>query len=108
MFLNKGVFSFPDISDAAKGAAMQMLNSNVVFVVPIPHPTEKRFVVLGSDDYDVTVKIKGTTGDKPGSAKGLTFEVEAPDALPLPSYQGVLALEGGSLDCETGVFTPTP
>lgn len=107
MFVNKGMFSFPDISDDAKAAAKQMLNSNCVFVVALPHPSEKRFILLGTDDYDVTTKVKGTTGDKPGSAKGLTFEVEAPDALPLPSYTGALALEDGSLDCETGVFTPT-
>lgn len=107
MFLNKGLFSFPDISDEAKGAALQTLNSNSVFIIPLPHPTQKRFVVIGAEDYDVTVKVKGTSGDKPGSAKGLTFEVEAPDALPLPSYQGALALADGILDCETGVFTAT-
>jgi hypothetical protein len=108
MFTNKGAFSFPDISKAAKGNALQMLNSNVVFIVPLPHPTEKRFVMLGSEDYDVTVKIKGTSGDKPGSDKGLSFEIEAPDALPLPDYTGALVLTGGSLDCETGIFTVTP
>jgi hypothetical protein len=108
MFNNKGTFSFPDISKKAKGDAVQMLNSNVVFIVALPHPTEKRYIVLGSEDYDVTIKIKGTSGDKAGSDKGLTFEVEAPDALPLPDYTGAIALTGGSLDCETGVFTATP
>jgi len=107
MFTNKGTFSFPDISDAAKAAASQMLNSNVVMVVALPHPTEKRYVVLGGEDYDVTVKVKGTSGDKPGSNKGLTFEIEAPDALPLPSYKGSIVLPTGTLDCETGVFTAT-
>jgi hypothetical protein len=107
MFTNKAVFSFPDISDAAKGNAVQILNSNVVFVVALPHPSEKRYVVIGSEDYDVTVKISGTSGDKPGSNKGLTFNVEAPDALCLPSYQGVVVLEDGSLNCATGVFTET-
>lgn len=106
MFMNKGMFSFPDISEDAKAAALQMLNSNVVFIVPLPHPTEKRFVMLGSEDYDTVVKIKGTSGDKPGSDKGLTFEVEVPEALPLPSYKGALVLATGTLDCETGVFTP--
>lgn len=106
MFINKGTFSFPDISAKAKAVALQMLNSNVVFVIPLPHPTDKRFIVLGSEDYDVMVKPKGTTGDKPGSAKGLTFDVEAPDALCLPDYEGLLALDDGSLNCATGVFTP--
>lgn len=107
MFLNKGSFSFPDISAAAKSLAKQTLNSNVVIIVALPHETEKRFIMLGDDDYDVTVTIKGDTGDKPGSEKGITFEIEVPSTTPLPGYTGSLQLENGVLDCETGVYTPT-
>lgn len=107
MFVNKGTFSFPDISDAAKSMTKQTINSNVVFVVALPHETEKRFVMLGDEDWDVTVSIKGDSGDAPGSAKGLTIEVEAPCTTPLPGYKGILVLDTGTLDCETGVFTPT-
>jgi hypothetical protein len=107
MLMNKGTFSFPDISDAAKALAKSVLNSNVVMIVPLPHESEKRYVMLGSEDYDSTVSIKGDSGDKPGSDKGLSFDVEVPDVTPLPNYSGALVLEDGSLDCETGVFTPS-
>lgn len=107
MFNNKGTFKFPDIDDAAKNLAKSAINSNVVFVVPLPHETEKRYVVLGNKDYDLEVSVKGDSGEAPGSAKGITIEVTAPDTTPLPNYAGALVLSDGSLDCETGVFTPT-
>lgn len=108
MFVNKGSFKFPDISDGAKALAKSYLNSNSVIIALLPHETEVRAVVLGEDDFDVTVKFKGTSGDATGSEKGLTFDVEVPSYTPLPSYAGTVALEGGTYDCETGVFTPTP
>ena len=108
MFNNKGMFKFPDISDEAKSLAKSAINSNVVFVVPLPHETEKRFVVLGEESYDLEVSVKGDSGDAPGSAKGITIEVTAPATTPLPNYTGALVTAAGSLDCETGVFTPIP
>ena len=108
MFNNKGTFKFPDISNEAKSLAKSAINSNVVFVVPLPHETEKRFILLGSKDYDLEVTVKGDSGDAPGSAKGITIEVTAPDTTPLPNYAGALVLTDGSLDCETGVFTAIP
>jgi hypothetical protein len=107
MFNNKGTFKFPDISDEAKSLAKSAINSNVVFVVPLPHETEKRYVVLGEESYDLEVSVKGDSGDAPGSAKGITIEVTAPATTPLPNYTGALVTAAGSLDCETGVFTPT-
>lgn len=108
MLTNKGSFSFPDISDEAKALAKSLLNSNVVMIVSLPHESERRFIMLGSEDYDTSVTPKGDSGDKPGSDKGIIFDVEVPDTTPLPSFVGVLVLEDGTLDCETGVFTPTP
>jgi hypothetical protein len=105
MFLNKGMFSFPDISVAARSLAKQSINSNVVFVIKLPHESEVRYVQIGDADYDVTVTIKGDSGDKPGSAKGLTIEIESPCTTPLPGYVGAIVLEDGILDCETGIFT---
>ncbi len=105
MFLNKGMFSFPDIGVEARSFAKQSINSNVVFIVKMPHESEVRFVQIGDADYDVTVTIKGDSGDKPGSAKGLTFDVESPCTTPLPGYVGAIVLEDGTLDCETGEFT---
>lgn len=108
MVLNKGMFSFPDIDEAAKNLAKLSINSSVVFVAKLPHQTEKRFVCLGHADYDSEVKVTGDSGDAPGSSKGLSIEVEVPDFTPLPGYTGDIVLSDGTLDCETGVFTATP
>lgn len=108
MFKNKGTFKFPDISDEAKSMAKEFINANCVFVVPLPHESEFRYVVLGDADYDVSVTISGDSGDEPGSAKGLTIEIEAPCTTPLPNYKGDLVLAGGTLDCATGVYTANP
>ncbi len=108
MFKNKGVFKFPDISDEGKSIAKEFVNANCVFVVALPHESEHRYVVLGDADYDTTVTITGDSGDEPGSAKGLTIEIESPGTTPLPNYKGTLVLSAGELDCATGVFTPTP
>ncbi|HZK94380.1 MAG TPA: hypothetical protein VFC67_09250 [Prolixibacteraceae bacterium] len=107
MFNNKGTFKFPDISNEAKSLAKSAINSNVVFLVPLPHETEKRYILLGDESYDLEVTIKGDSGDAPGSAKGITIEVIAPATTPLPNYTGALVTAAGSLDCDTGVFTPT-
>ena len=107
MFMNKAILKFPDIDNAGKSLAKSCVNANCVFVVPLPHESEKRFVVLGDDSWDCTVKVTGDSGDEPGSAKGLTIEIEAPGTTPLPNYTGILELPDGTLDCATGVFTPT-
>lgn len=106
MFKNKGIFKFPDLNDAGKSLAKQFVNANCVFVIPLPHETEKRYVVIGDADYDTSANVTGDSGDEPGSAKGLTIEIEAPCTTPLPNYRGSLVLEDGTLDCSTGIFTP--
>ena len=107
MVMNKGTFKFPDIDNAAKNLAKATINASVVFVAKLPHQSEFRYIVLGHIDYDSEVKVNGDSGDAPGSDKGITIEVEVPDFTPLPGYSGAIVLSDGSLDCETGVFTPT-
>lgn len=109
MFMNKGSFKFPDISDDAKSVAKSLLNSNVVAVFLMPTGSGvPRAVVIGEEDFDTTVTNKGDSGDAPGSEKGLFFDLEAPSFNPLPTYKGEIVLPDGTYDCETGVFTPTP
>lgn len=107
MFKNKGTFRFPDLSDAAKSIAKQFVNANCVFIVALPHETEFRYVVIGDSDYDTMATITGDSGDEPGSAKGLTIEIEAPCTTPLPNYKGTIEMVDGTLDCSTGIFTPS-
>jgi hypothetical protein len=108
MFINKLVGMYPDISSKAKAIAKNNLNSNVIFIAQLPHETEKRFVVIGSEEWDNEIKFTGKSGEGAGSEKGLFFECHAPDTTPLPDFKGLLPVTGGSIDCETGVFTPTP
>ncbi|MDR1554217.1 MAG: hypothetical protein LBS69_12285 [Prevotellaceae bacterium] len=103
LFTNKVTLSYPDITDEGRNMMKGFVNANILLVIPLP---QKRFVVLGSEDYDVDSAITGTTGDAPGSAKGLTVEISAPDVTPFPLYKGELQLEDGVLDCATGEFTP--
>jgi hypothetical protein len=104
LFTNKVTLSYPDITPEGRNMMKAFVNANIVLVIPLPL---NRFVVLGGKDYDVDSAITGTTGDAPGSAKGLTVEVSAPDVTPFPMYKGELVLEDGTLDCDTGEFTPS-
>ena len=106
MFTNKATLSYPDINDEGKAMTKAMVNDNVVIIIPLPN--KGRFLMLGNEYYDITWTPTGTTGDAPGSAKGITIEIEVPDTTPLPGYKGLLVLEDGTVDCETGEFTPTP
>jgi len=108
MFKAKGVFKFPDINDAGKSIAKSFVNANCCFVVALPHESEFRYVVLGDADYDTTCTITGDSGDEPGSAKGITIEIEVPTTTPLANYKGDLVLVDGTLDCATGIFTTNP
>lgn len=106
-FLNKGTLSYPDISDNAKAMALRTINSNIIYIVPhYVSGGEIRYVVLGSENFDSTTTMKGDSGDAFGSAKGVTIEIEAPDFLPLPIYTGLIQIDGGTLNCATGKFTP--
>ncbi|MDR0754183.1 MAG: hypothetical protein LBF04_02220 [Prevotellaceae bacterium] len=102
LFTNKVTLSYPDITDEGRNMMKAFVNANILLIIPLP---QNRFVVLGSEDYDVDSAITGTTGDAPGSAKGLTIEVSAPDVTPFPLYKGELQLEDGVLDCSDGTFT---
>lgn len=111
MFLNKASLRYPDISDESKALAKSTMNNNVLFVIGnrtsgANKPVIKH-VVIGGKEYDTKVKAGGTSGDNPGSDKGLTLEIEAPDFSPLPGYIGIIQLEDGQYDTETDVFTAT-
>lgn len=104
MYTNKATLFFPDLTDEARAYAKDAANGDYVYVIPTPG---KRYHLIGHETYRVTSPISGDSGDAPGSAKGLTINLECPDVTPLPRYTGALLLADGELDCETGVFTPS-
>lgn len=100
MFTNKGILSYPDVNDEGRALTKAVVNDNVVIIIPLP--IKGRFIILGNEYYDVECTPTGTTGDAPGSAKGLTIEISVPDTTPLPCYKGILQLEDKKIDCATG------
>lgn len=103
MFLNKASLSYPKLTNEARGFAKYAANGDFVFIVK----HDGKYFVIGSPDYRATVSPNMDSGDAAGSAKGMTTEIECPDVTPLPVYKGTLPLSDGSLNCATGVFTPT-
>ncbi|MBQ6083322.1 MAG: hypothetical protein IJK92_03105 [Bacteroidales bacterium] len=103
MFKNKLSFKYPKVTDKMRAFAKATLNSNVIYVVK----SAGLFYVIGHPDYPITTTPGGTSGKKADDAHGINIEVEALDCTPLPRYEGTLPLSDGSLNCETGVFTPT-
>ena len=66
-----------------------------------------KYYIIGNRDYRATLTPNGDSGDSAGSAKGVTMEIECPDTTPLPTYVGNILLSDGTLNCSTGVFTPS-
>ena len=101
--VNKATLSYPKITNEARAFAKFASNGDFVFVVK----HDGMFYVIGSPDYRATITPNGDSGDSAGSAKGITVEIECPDTTPLPTYVGNIILADGTLNCSTGVFTPT-
>ena len=101
--VNKASLSYPKLTDDIRAFAKFASNGDFVFIVK----HDDKYYVIGNPDYRATVTPNGDSGDAAGSAKGVTIEIECPDVTPLPTYSGTLALSDGSLNCSTGVFTPT-
>ncbi len=102
--INKASLSYPKLTDEIRAFAKFASNGDFVFMVK----HDSKYYVIGNDDYRATVTPNGDSGDAPGSAKGVTIDIECPDVTPLPTYSGTLPLSDGTLNCETGVFTPNP
>lgn len=102
MFINKGTLSFPDLTDEIRSLAKMAVNGDYIYLIQ----ANNRYHVIGSPDYRVSSAFAGDSGDAAGSAKGVTITLECPDVTPLPLYKGELVTAAGTLDIETGVFTP--
>ena len=98
--INKATFSFPKLTNEARAFAKFASNGDFVFCVK----HDGRYYIIGSPDYRATVTPNGDSGDAPGSAKGITVEVECPDTTPLPTYTGMIYMEDGVLFCNTDTF----
>ena len=102
MFINHASFSFPDLTPEALGFSKASVNDDYVYIVK----SAGRYHIIGSPDYRSTTTVAPNSGDAAGSAKGVVFTVDCPDVTPLPAYVGNIVTDDGTLNCETGVFTP--
>lgn len=98
--INKATFSFPKLTNEARAFAKFASNGDFVFCVK----HDGKYHIIGNKDYRATVTPNGDSGDGPGSAKGITVEVECPDTTPLPTYTGLIYTEAGVLFCNTDTF----
>lgn len=103
MVVNKATLSYPKITDEARALAKFAINGDLVYCVK----HDGKYYIIGSEDYRSESTPTGDSGDAPGSAKGMPFEISSPDVTPLPRYEGTLALSDGTLDCSDGSFTPS-
>lgn len=101
MHQNTMEIKFPRLTRAARGFAKAAANGDFVLI----YKHDKQFFVIGHEDYRSVVSFDGNTGDAAGSDKGYTIKIEVPDTTSFPRYLGTLAVDGGTIDCSTGVFT---
>ena len=102
MVSNKASLSYPKLTDEIRAFAKYASNGDFVFIVR----HDAKYYVVGSPDYRATLTPNGDSGDAPGSAKGVTVDIECPDVTPLPVYTGIIPLSDGTLDCSTGIIQP--
>lgn len=98
--VNKATLSYPSFNNEVRSFAKYASNGDFVFV--FKH--DGKYYVIGHPDYRATITTNGDSGDTPGSAKGVTVEIECPDTTPLPTYTGIIITKDGILDCATDTF----
>ena len=103
MFVNKATLSYPKLTDEGRALAKFSVNGDLIYCVK----HDGKYFIIGSEDYRTEATPSGDSGDAPGSAKGMPFEISCPDVTPLPVYEGDIVLSNGTLDCSDGSFTPS-
>ena len=101
--VNKATLSYPKLTNEVRAFAKFASNGDFVFCVK----HDGKYYIIGDKDYRATLTPNGDSGDAAGSAKGVTMDIECPGTTPLPTYVGTIDLSDGTLNCSTGVFTPT-
>lgn len=98
--VNKATLSYPKLNEQSRAFSKFSANGDFVFIVK----HDGNYHVIGKRDYRATLETNGGSGDTPGSAKGVTVEIECSDTTPLPTYTGKIVLSDGILDCNTDSF----
>lgn len=104
MVKNKASLSYPKLNVQGRAFAKYAANGDFVFI--IEH--DGGFYVIGHPTYRATLTPNGDSGDAPGSAKGITIEIECPDTTPLPLYKGTLRMTDGDMNTLDRTVTSYP
>ena len=104
MVNNKATLSYPKLNVQGRAFAKYAANGDFVFIVE----HDGGFYVIGHPTYRATLTPNGDSGDAPGSAKGITIEIECPDTTPLPLYTGALRTTNGDMNTSDRTVTPYP
>lgn len=102
MVKNKASLSYPKLNVQGRAFAKYAANGDFVFLVE----HDGGFYVIGHPTYRATLTPNGDSGDAPGSAKGITIEIECPDTTPLPLYKGTLRMTDGDMNTQSRTVTP--
>lgn len=99
MYVNKVDWRFPKLTPEAASMTNAVVNGEGVII----GWHDGAYRVIGHPFYRTDITPNVATGDAAGSSKGITFHAECPDYKALPTYQGLIVLEGGTtLDASTG------
>ncbi|MDC7147565.1 MULTISPECIES: hypothetical protein [Bacteroides] len=97
--LNKSTLKHAGTDEEATGFARQANIDNLVYLV---QQRNKKFRVLGSDEFDVDTKASQALGEGYNGEAGTTLEVEATDVCPAPFYPGKIETEDGDISGADG------
>lgn len=92
----------PGTEEEITGLSAELLNANVVAVVPT---RTGKFRVIGSDAFPAEVNPSQDTGQTATDTNQTVLEIVADDELPAPFFTGTLPVSAGELNCSTGVVT---
>lgn len=92
--LNKSTLKHAGTDEEATGFARQANIDNIVYLV---QQRNKKFRVIGSDEFDADTKASQALGEGYTGEAGTTLEVEATDVCPAPFYPGKIETEDGDI-----------
>lgn len=84
-FLNKLTVYYPGTSAQAAGFCRMAVDDDLVWLVP---QRDGQYRVLGSEQFEVDVQPKMSTGEGTSTNGGTELAIEATDIVPAPFYPG--------------------
>lgn len=97
--LNKSTLKHAGTDEEATGFARQANIDNLVYLV---QQRNKKFRVIGSDEFDADTKASQALGEGYTGEAGTTLEIEATDVCPAPFYPGKIETEDGDISGADG------